>query len=197
MSGRALTTRPQPAPEDPRVELCAFRVGDEEYAIDLRRIREIVQPLPITPVPRASAVFEGVVNLRGEVLPLVDVRKRLGLAPGAGSRPKILVVRVADRVLGLLVDGVLEVVRTTRAALGPAPLGAGTGRSALFLGVCGAREGRPPQAARPPASPRAPAPGRPPSRLRLLLNVKALLLPDAPARALAARALSGGEGGAP
>src|SRR5512133_2679963 len=138
MSGRG--PPPNANPDDPVVELCAFRVGDEEYVIDLRRVREILNPTEITAVPRAPEGIEGVMNVRGNVIPVVDVRKRLGVAPAAGRRPKVLVVHIAGRVLGLMVDTVVEVVRTTRSAIGPPPI-LGAGRR-LFLGVCGAREGR-------------------------------------------------------
>jgi len=173
------------APPSPNVELCAFRVGEEEYAIDLRRIREILQPLPITPVPRAPEYVDGVMNLRGEVIPVVDVRKRLGLAPRAGGRAKVLVVNVAGRVLGLLVDAVSEVVRLPRSAIGPPPALLATGGPRLFLGVCGAREARTAAGAR-----HAVPAGKAPPRLRLLLNVKALLGPTTPAAAAAALELS-------
>lgn len=172
----------RPPPVDHLVELCAFRVGSEEYVIDLRRIREILQPLPVTPIPRSPEFLEGVMNLRGEAIPVVDVRKRLG-TPAASARPKVLVVNVAGRLLGLLVDAVSEVVRIPRSAIGPPPLLAAAGPR-LFLGVCGARD-------RHAGAP----PGGAPERLRLLLNVKALLEPAAPAAA-AARS-SGPEPGEP
>src|SRR5512133_3370931 len=158
MSGRG--PPPNANPDDPVVELCAFRVGDEEYVIDLRRVGEILNPTEITAVPRAPEGIEGVMNVRGNVIPVVDVLKRLGVAPAAGGRPKVLVVHIAGRVLGLIVDAVVEVVRTTRSAIGPPPILAAGNR--LFLGVCGAREGR--GAARSAA--------RGGARLRLLLNVK-------------------------
>jgi purine-binding chemotaxis protein CheW len=170
---------------DAIVELCAFRVGDEEYVLDLRRIREILQPLPIVPVPRAPEYVDGVMNLRGEVIPVVDARKRLGLAPRAGGRSKVLVVNVAGRVLGLVVDGVAEVLRIPRSGIGPPPALLGEAEPRLFLGVCGAG----------PSRRRAPEAGRAraraaPQRLRLLLNVKALLEPATPAIAAAARQLA-------
>ncbi len=169
-----------PGHAGPPCELCAFRVGDEEYAIDLRRIREILQPLPVTPVPRAPEFIEGVMDLRGEVVPVVDVRERLGLgAPADAAKAKLLVVNVAGRVLALRVDAVLEVVRLPRSAIGPPPPLFLAGGPRLFLGVCRGRELRP--GARHSEL-------RPSSqRLRLLLNVKALLDPDAPALAAAAR----------
>ena len=170
--------RLEAAPASSIVQLCAFRVGDEEYVIDLRRIREILQPLPITPVPRAPDSFEGVMHLRGEVIPVVDVRKRLGLV-GVRSRPKVLVVNVAGRVLGLMVDAVSEVVRIPRSAIGPPPL-LGAAGPRLFLGVCGSREVS-------SSSARSAAARPAPQRLRFLLNVKALLESASPAVAEAAR----------
>lgn len=171
MSGRAAA----PGGQDAVVELCAFRVGEEEYVLDLRRIREILPALPVTPVPRAPEFIEGVVGVRGEVVPIVDVRKRLGVAPRPGGRGKILLATVAGRVLGLVVDAVVEVVRVPRSAIGPAPLLAPGPR--LFLGVCGPREAR-----AAPSRGRAQAPG-----IRLLLNVKALLEPDVAAAAVRQR----------
>jgi purine-binding chemotaxis protein CheW len=164
---------------DPIVELCAFRVGDEEYVIDIRRIREIVQPLPVTAVPRAPEWMDGVVNLRGEVVPVLDVRTRLGLPARLPSRrTKLLIVHVGGRVLALVVDGVSEVVRIPRSEIGPPPAMDGGGVR-LFLGVCGARPPPPAPVARgtPAGAREGRAPGA--SRLRLLMNVKALLEPSA------------------
>ncbi len=150
--------------------------------IDLRRIREILQPLPVTPVPRAPEFLAGIMNLRGDVIPVVDVRKRLG-APGASARSKVLVVNVAGRLLGLVVDAVAEVVRIPRSQIGPPPLLAAAGPR-LFLGVCGSRE-------------RSGGQGAACQRLRLLLNVKALLDPATPEAAEAARRLAPGDPGQP
>jgi purine-binding chemotaxis protein CheW len=183
---------PPPA-EDALVELCAFRVGDEEYVLDIRRIREIIHPLPVTAVPRAPVWMEGVIDLRGEVMPLLDVRKRLGLPPRSGGRrAKVLVVNVAGRVLGLLVDAVSEVVRIPRSAIGPPPaLMPSSGGVRLFLGVVGARAsasnvraGRGTPRAAAPRSGRSRA-AAPVDRLRLLLNVKALIDPTVVAAPLA------------
>jgi purine-binding chemotaxis protein CheW len=160
---------------DPLIQLCTFRIGGEDYALDIMRVREIIQPLPITPVPRAPPFVEGVVHLRGEVIPVVDVRKRLGLAAGERTRKtKFLVVNVAGRRLGLVVDEVCEVLRLPRSEIRPAPPLAGeAGPPRFFLGVCGA----------PSGGRRAAGAGR----LRLLLNVKALLDPAVPGEAEVAR----------
>jgi purine-binding chemotaxis protein CheW len=170
---------------DPIVELCAFVVGDEEYVIDIRRIREIVQPLPVVAVPRAPEWMDGVVNLRGEVVPVLDVRRRLGLPPRPPSRrTKVLVVHVAGRLLALVVDAVSEVVRIPRSHIGPPPAMAGAGGARLFLGVCGARSASARDGGKG-AGEEGAARGAP--RLRLLLNVKALLEPAVPRVGAAAR----------
>lgn len=166
-----------PSPDDAPVQLCAFRVGTEDYAVDIMRVREILRPQPVTPVPRAPAFVEGVFRLRGEVIPVVDVRRRFGL-PVEPPTPKtrFLLVNVAGRRLALVVDEVCEVLRLRRGDIRPAPELAAPGPR-FFLGVCGGD--------------RAPAGGRRASgagRLRLLLDVKALLDPAVPGEAEAARA---------
>ena len=69
----------QAAGDGALAQLCTFRVGGEDYAIDIMRLREIITPLPVTPVPRAPSFVEGVIRLRGDVIPILDVRRRLGL----------------------------------------------------------------------------------------------------------------------
>jgi purine-binding chemotaxis protein CheW len=158
--------------DDPLAQLCTFRVGGEDYAIDIMRVREIIHPLPITPVPRAPAFVEGVVRLRGEVIPVLDVRRRLGLATTpATRRSRFLVVNVAGRRIALVVDEVREVLRLPRSEIRPAPSLGAAGGPRFFLGVCGGDR-----------------PGGRSGTLRLLLNVKALLDPSVPGEADAARA---------
>ncbi len=166
-----------PLPDDPIVQLCTFRIGGEDYAVDIMRVREIIHPLAITPVPRAPASVEGVVRLRGEVIPVLDVRKRLGLPASAPTRrTRFLVVNVARRRIGLVVDEVCEVIRIPRADIRAAPRLGDERAPRFFLGVCGG-DG---------ASARGRRAGS--GRLRLLLNVKALLDPAVPGDAEAARA---------
>jgi purine-binding chemotaxis protein CheW len=150
--------------------------------VDIRRIREVVPPLPIRPVPRAPDFIDGVVDLRGEVIPVVDVRRRFGLPTSPQTRTtKYLVAHVAGRVLALVVDAVLEVVRIPRSAIRAVPPSSGNDAPRLFLGACWGE---------------APAGGAP-ARLRLLLNAKALLQPIGPAELAAAREAAGGKESAP
>ncbi|MBK7861746.1 MAG: chemotaxis protein CheW [Archangiaceae bacterium] len=133
------------------VQLCAFRAGDEELVVDIMRVQEIIAPLPLTAVPRSPRAIEGVVNLRGAIVPVVDVRKQLGLGePKQAPRPRLIVCRVGPHLLGLRVDGVSTVFRAERESLKPAPMGQGS--SPHIIGVCAAG-----------------------GKLRLLLDVRALL----------------------
>lgn len=131
------------------VQLCVVRVGQAEYAIDLRRVKEILPRPKLTPFP-AAPQWEGVFESREAVLPVLDLRKRLGALPTAASgKEKLLIVLVGTRQVGLLVDAVVQVLRTQREALRPAP---SVTPEAFVIGVCG----------EPPA-------------LKLLLDVKELL----------------------
>lgn len=155
------------------VQLCTFRVSGEDFAIDIMRVKEIIPPAPLTLVPGAPVHVAGVFRLHGDVIPVVDLRRRLGLPPAEPSRrAKYIVVRVAGRLLGLMVDEVREVLRLDRDELRPAPASIDAPGARLFLGACGGERGAGSAGRRGGAGP-----------LRLLLNVKALLDPS-PAQGL-------------
>jgi purine-binding chemotaxis protein CheW len=118
------------------IQLATFHLGGAEYAIDIMLIREIIQPQKITPVPRAPAFIEGVIELRGAILPVVDLRKRFDLpAPPPVRATKYIIVLVDGRTLGLVVDSVGEVLRLGRSELGAAPFSRGEA-ARVFAGVC-------------------------------------------------------------
>ena len=104
------------------MQLVGFRVGRETYGVPIAMVREIVRPLEITPVPDAPAHVEGVVNLRGRIIPVIDLRKRFREAEiVAGKKNRILVVEAGERVAGLLVDAASEVLKIPRSAIEPPP----------------------------------------------------------------------------
>jgi len=93
-------------------ELLAFDLGTETYAIDILRLRAIVARLTVTELPRAPAYLLGIISLRGQIVPLVDLRLRLGLRATPPTRAsRILVVDAAGEPVGLLVDAVRQVIR--------------------------------------------------------------------------------------
>jgi purine-binding chemotaxis protein CheW len=124
-----------PAGDDAQVQLATFFLGGEEYALDIMRIKEIIHPLKITPVPKVPGFIEGVVELRGTILPIVDLRKRFDLtAPAPTRSTKYVIVGIEGRIVGLVVDGVGEVLRIGRVEVRPSPL-VGGDAARYFSGV--------------------------------------------------------------
>lgn len=127
--------------DDEAVELCVFRVGSDQYAIDLRRVEEIIQPPPLTRVPHAPPFVEGVFQLRARVVPLIDLRKRLSLPRSAPAlRPKCMICRLGREWVAILVDGVDEVLRVLRSDLKPVPGFLSIPARPYVIGVCGAAD---------------------------------------------------------
>jgi purine-binding chemotaxis protein CheW len=119
------------------IQLACFRIGTEMYALDIMRIKEIIRPQRLTPVPKAPPFIEGVINLRGAVVPVVDLRKRFEQpAPAPERRTRILICSLAGKIIGLMVDEVAEVRRYTRQDIQPAPQFLRGRGSEFFLGVC-------------------------------------------------------------
>jgi purine-binding chemotaxis protein CheW len=126
--------REAPAKEIELLELLAFRLGSEDYVVMVEQVREVLKLWYITPVPNASPSVLGVTSLRGKVLPVVDLGRRLDLAPSVqDERCRIIVVAVGDEETGLLVDRVMGVRRVPPDAVRPAPETIEQGAGAEFL----------------------------------------------------------------
>lgn len=117
----------------PEVELLSFRLGEQEYSVDIMSVREIRGWTRATPLPHAPAHIRGVINLRGNVLPVVDLSSRLGMAPVEGDpRNVIIVVHLGNQVAGLLVDAVSDIIALPRSDLqAPPALGADGANSCI------------------------------------------------------------------
>lgn len=103
-------------------ELISFRIGDQEYCVDIMSVREIRGWAPATPLPRAPSFMLGVINLRGAVLPVIDLSSRLGLGQTKPTaRSVIIVVRIDTHLVGLLVDAVSDILTVDDAAVQPTP----------------------------------------------------------------------------
>jgi purine-binding chemotaxis protein CheW len=109
--------------QDDDEQMVVFRLAKEEFGVPIECVQEIVRvPDELTQVPRAPAFVEGVINLRGAVLPVIDLRRRLGLASVERSDRQRVMVFVIDGVrTGYIVDSVAEVLRIHKSAIGPAP----------------------------------------------------------------------------
>jgi purine-binding chemotaxis protein CheW len=103
-------------------ELIAFRVAEQEYCVDIMAVREIRGWSPATPLPQQPAYMRGVINLRGVVLPIMDLAGRLGLPMVEPTqRHVIVVVRAGERTMGMMVDAVSDILAVDPAAIQPTP----------------------------------------------------------------------------
>src|ERR1700758_2684097 len=103
-------------------ELISFRIGDQEFCVNIMEVREIRGWTPATALPRAPTFVRGVINLRGAVLPIVDLGSRLGLGTSdPTARHVIIVAQVQNQVVGLLVDAVSDILTVTDDQVQPTP----------------------------------------------------------------------------
>jgi purine-binding chemotaxis protein CheW len=102
--------------------LATFLLAGEEYGVDVRLVQEIIRVSEITQVPRAPDFIKGVINLRGRIIPVVDLKRKLSLGVVETTRQtRIVVVKLKDRLIGLLVDGASQVLRVPLAVIEAAP----------------------------------------------------------------------------
>ena len=108
--------------ESNEIQLVSFLLGEEEFGADILMVQEIIRMQPITRVPNAPHFVEGVINLRGKVIPIVDLRKRLNVE-GIQDQKKIriIVVDVDGKITGFIVDAVSQVLRIPKSIIEPAP----------------------------------------------------------------------------
>ncbi len=99
-----------------------FQLGDEEYGVNITQAKEIIKPSKITNVPNTNDYILGVINLRGQIVPVVDLRRRFNIkASEHTGKKRIITVEVRGNLIGLVVDGVNEVVWVDMNELEPAP----------------------------------------------------------------------------
>jgi purine-binding chemotaxis protein CheW len=119
------------------IQLACFNLGVNLFAVDIMRIREIILPLKLSSLPGSSHLLEGVINLRGTVIPVMEMRKRFGMpAAPDGVKGKLLIVSLARLTLALAVDDVMEVITVPTRDIKPM-LDSTDGVSMEYLlGVC-------------------------------------------------------------
>ncbi len=104
------------------LQLVTFRLGKEEFSMDILKVQEIIRHMDLARVPRTPDFVDGVINLRGRVIPVLDLRKRFGLPEGERTNEtRIIVVDVDNRTVGLKVDAVSEVLRLPADTVEPPP----------------------------------------------------------------------------
>ena len=97
---------------DRLLQLVTFSIAHEEFGVEILKVQEIIRTLEITRVPRAPAFVEGVINLRGRVIPIIDLRRRFGIESKPHDKDtRIIVIEINQMVVGFVVDSVSEVLR--------------------------------------------------------------------------------------
>ena len=110
------------AADTDELQLVSFNIGSEEFGVDILKVQEINRMVEITKVPQAPHYVEGVINLRGKVIPVVCLRKRFSLELKEHDKnTRIVVVDIEGNILGLIVDAVSEVLRLPSNTIEPPP----------------------------------------------------------------------------
>ena len=108
--------------DDQLLQLVTFSTGDEEFGVDILKVQEIILPMSITKVPKAPEFVEGVINLRGKVIPVIDLRRRFGLKSKAQDKyTRIIVIEINQMIVGFVVDSISEVLRIPANTVEPPP----------------------------------------------------------------------------
>jgi purine-binding chemotaxis protein CheW len=103
-------------------QVVGFKLGEEEFVLDILKVQEIIKLVDITPVPNSPDFVEGVINLRGKVIPIVSLRKRFGFQDKEkDSQTRIIVVEIEKKLVGFIVDHVTEVLRIPSSTIEPPP----------------------------------------------------------------------------
>lgn len=118
----AAPTREERKTVEASEHLVTFFLAREEYGVDVRLVQEIIRLSVITQVPRAPEFIKGVINLRGRIIPVIDLKRRLGLGEVEPDRQtRVVVIHVRERLVGLLVDGASQVLRVPLSTIEAAP----------------------------------------------------------------------------
>ncbi|WP_408955140.1 chemotaxis protein CheW [Natroniella sp. ANB-PHB2] len=102
-------------------QMVIFELNQEEFGIDINNVKEIIRPEEIRPVPQSSEFIAGIINLRGEIITIVDLRKKFGLESEVDSDTRIIVVELAKAKVGFIVDTASEVLRVEGDEIAPPP----------------------------------------------------------------------------
>ena len=117
-------------------QFISFSVGEEEYGLELLRVKEVIRVREITWLPKAPSFVKGIINLRGDVIPIIDLRDKFGLEPREQTaQTRVIVVEVEGRLMGMVVDSASQVVRIPADQIEPPPPVPGGFSQELITGV--------------------------------------------------------------
>ncbi len=127
------------AEKEQLMQLVGFMIANEQFGVDILMVQEIIRGASVTPVPNSPDFVEGVINLRGNIIPVIDLRKRLNLYTKETGRTKnwILILEIEGRVTGFVVDSVTEVIKIQESTIEPPPEIVVAGLESQYIrGVC-------------------------------------------------------------
>lgn len=116
-------------------QICTFFIGNQTFGVPVSQVQEVIRFQPITPVPLAPEVVEGMINLRGQIVIALDLRRRLELTRRTAGDPMNVVVRTAAGAVSLLVDKISEVVEVEESSFEPPPATASSETREVLLGI--------------------------------------------------------------
>lgn len=136
-----MSQQAQAANRGPTAQYVTFRLMDEIYAISVLKVREVLRVSEIAPVPGAAEYVLGIINLRGNVVTVIDARGRMGLVPKASDdASRVVIIEEGDQVVGILVDSVAEVIELADSDIEPAP-NVGNDDSSRYIKGVASRDG--------------------------------------------------------
>ncbi len=122
MSTNALVKTDDVSKNDELIQLVSFMLADEEYGVEVLKVREIIRMPTITKMPNVPQHVEGIINLRGKVIPIISMRKRFNLMESENnSQTRIIIMDVVGSLTGFIVDSVSEVIRIHGSEIQPPP----------------------------------------------------------------------------
>ncbi|PIZ63746.1 MAG: chemotaxis protein CheW [Candidatus Marinimicrobia bacterium CG_4_10_14_0_2_um_filter_48_9] len=106
------------------LQLVCFRLSQEDFGVDIHHVQEINRRVKVTKIPQSASFVEGVINLRGKIVPVIDLRRRFGLASASDQtkESRIVVVETSEMTVGMVVDEVTEVLRLSTDSIKPTPV---------------------------------------------------------------------------
>ncbi len=125
--------------EEKLLQLVGFTIGKEQFGVDILMVQEIIRKAPITSIPDSPGFIEGVINLRGNIIPVIDLRKRLNLfySKNQNDGSWIIILNIEKRVTGFIVDSVTEVLKIRKDTIKPPPDIVVAGLKSQYIsGVC-------------------------------------------------------------
>jgi purine-binding chemotaxis protein CheW len=150
-----MSTTIERAPDTLGGKYLTFYLAGEEYGVEILRVQEIISMMPVTRVPRTPPFIRGVINLRGKVIPIMDLREKFGMPPATEPEQVMIVVQIDKVQIGVVADKVSEVASIASADIDPAPDFGNDFKTEFLLGL-----------------------GKSNDRLRLLLDIERVLTHD-------------------